>query len=243
MNLTRFLHHMLDILLPTACVSCGSSVGDSPAPYFCRSCWEDFSLLRGPVCPRCGRLFDSPEALSHSPGHLCLSCRQDLPHFDQSLSVGYFEGTLREAIHAFKYRPCRALGRPLARWMSANILLKPGIDLVMPVPLHTKRLRQRGFNQSLLLAYGISRAYGQDLSFDNLQRVRFTTPQVRLSGAERIANVSGAFRLRRPGEVAGRPVLLVDDVYTTGATVNECARVLKEAGADRVLVLTLARAV
>jgi ComF family protein len=112
----------------------------------------------------------------------------------------------------------------------------------MPVPLHKKRLRQRGFNQALLLAYGISKKYGLTLSFDNLARTRHTKPQVELSGKDRIANVAGAFSLRRPEMLAGRSVVLVDDVFTTGATLNECSRVLKDAGATRVMALTLARA-
>lgn len=237
------LRRLLDFLLPTSCASCRSPVGDSDVPFFCSACWSDFSPMRGPVCPRCGSLFDSPETLAHSPTHLCGACRRDLPYYDQSLSVGYFEGTLREAVHVFKYRPCRSLGTPLARWMAENVHVEPGIEIVMPVPLHTTRLRERGFNQALLLAHGVCEAHGICLSYDNLARVRPTRPQVLLSSEERVANVAGAFALRRPHEVAGKNVLLIDDVFTTGATLNECARVLKESGALRVMTLTLARAV
>lgn len=242
MKLSSVFHGILELFLPSACVSCNSPVNGSGIPHFCSACWNDFSPLPGPVCPRCGRPFESPEALTHSPGHRCLSCRNELPHFDQSVSVGLFEGTLREAVHTFKYKPCRSLGRPLSRWMAENIGFEPGIDIVMPVPLHTKRLRQRGFNQSLLLAHGISRHYGLTLSFDNLARTRHTKPQVELSGKDRIANVAGAFSLRRPELLAGTSVLLIDDVFTTGATLNECSRVLKDADASRVMALTLARA-
>jgi len=163
--------------------------------------------------------------------------------FDQALSVGYFEGPLREAIHQFKYRPCRSLGKPLALWMLEHVGLDRDIDIVMPVPLHTRRLRQRGFNQALLLAHGVSSAYNIPLSSDNLARIRYTRPQVELSGSDRIANVEGAFALRQPEYVEGRKVLLVDDVFTTGSTLNECSTVLKEAGALNVSALTLARAV
>jgi ComF family protein len=127
--------------------------------------------------------------------------------------------------------------------MAGNITLEPGIDVVMPVPLHASRLRERGFNQALLLAFGICETHSLRLSLDNLARVRPTRPQVGLSGEERVANVAGAFALRRPEEVAEKGALLIDDVFTTGATLNECARVLKESGASRVLALTLARAV
>jgi ComF family protein len=114
--------------------------------------------------------------------------------------------------------------------------------MVMPVPLHIKRLRQRGFNQSLLLAHRMSVRYEMQLSYDNLIRVRPTRPQVELRGDERIKNVEGAFALRRPDQVRGKRIILVDDVFTTGATMNECASVLKNAEASQVTAFTLARA-
>ncbi len=203
-------------------------------PFFCTTCWADFTPIQGPVCPHCGRPFDSPEALTHSPDHVCQACRREPPLFDQALSVGYFEGSLREAVHQFKYRPCRSLGRPLGEWMAANVRLLSDIDMIMPVPLHTKRLRQRGFNQALLLAHRMSEAHHIPYSCDNLYRARPTRPQVELTGVERILNVAGAFALRQPDEVVGRSVVVVDDVFTTGATMNECAAVLKQAGAVQV---------
>jgi ComF family protein len=127
--------------------------------------------------------------------------------------------------------------------MARNVRLISDIDIVMPVPLHPKRLRQRGFNQALLLSHGVSGAFDIFLCVDNLIRCRFTRPQVELSGVERIKNVAGAFTIRRPGEVADKSVLLVDDVFTSGATMNECAAALKQGGASRVTALTLARAV
>ncbi len=239
----HFFRHILDFILPTSCSYCNGPVGDSGIPFFCASCWADFSSLDGPVCPLCGKPFESPEALSHSPDHRCLSCRQHPPVFDQALSVGYFEGPLREAIHQFKYRPCRSLGEPLARWMGKHIRPTGGIDCIVPVPLHITRLRQRGFNQALIIAYELSRTFSLPFSYDNLSRVRPTRPQVELSGEERIKNVAGAFALKKPDELKDRDILLIDDVFTTGATMNECAGVLKEAGAARVTALTLARAV
>lgn len=239
----RIFRRVLDFLLPTSCAYCNEPIGDSDAPYFCAACWTDFTSIDCPACPRCGRPFDSPETLTHSPNHLCLTCRQSLPVFDQALSIGYFEGPLREAIHQFKYRPCRALGRPLAAWMAGKIRPVSDIDCIMPVPLHITRLRQRGFNQALILAHELSRAFSLPLSYDNLSRVRSTRPQVELSGEERIKNVAGAFALRRPEELKGKNVLLVDDVFTTGATMNECATVLKNAEVFGVTALTVARAV
>jgi ComF family protein len=238
----HFFRRILDIILPTSCSFCNGRVGDFNIPFFCTTCWSDFTPIQGPLCPRCGRPFDSPEALSSSPEHMCLACRRKPPLFDQALSVGYFEGSLREAVHQFKYRPCRSLGRPLGEWMATNVHLVSDIDIIMPVPLHAKRLRQRGFNQALLLAHRMSEAHHIPCSCDNLYRSRPTRPQVELTGVERVQNVAGAFALRKPGEVVDRSVVLVDDVFTTGATMNECALVLKQAGAAQVTAFTLARA-
>jgi ComF family protein len=239
----HLLRRFLDLILPSSCAYCSSPIEDSAVPFFCDTCWSDFSVLPGPFCPSCGKPFGSSAALIHSPNHECQDCRSRHPRFDQAVSVGYFEGSLREAIHQFKYRPCRALGTPLGTWMSGNLQLLTFIDIIMPVPLHRSRLRQRGFNQALLLAEPLSVAGDLSLCFDNLWRIRPTRPQVELSGDERIKNVAGAFALRRPQDVSGRSVLLVDDVFTTGATLNECADVLKIAGASSVTALTLARAI
>jgi len=240
--LSSALHSVLDFLLPTSCAFCRSPVGKSPVPRLCSTCWSDVTPLHAPVCPSCGRPFESPEALAHSPEHICGSCRKTPPKFDQALSTGLFEGPLREAIHQFKYRPCRALGKPLGRWMAEHVNVLLPVDMIMPVPLHRTRLRTRGFNQSLLLAHQVGRHKGIRLVMDNLVRVRATRPQVELNGIERKRNVAGAFLVRRPEEVRERHILLVDDVFTTGATLEECASTLKESGASRVTALTLARA-
>ena len=198
--------------------------------------------MRGPVCPECGRQFGSAASLVSSPGHRCRSCRERPPHFDQALAAGCFEGPLREAIHVFKYRPLRTLGSPLGAWMAEQVRLVHPLDRVLPVPLHRTRLRMRGFNQALLLAAAVGRRFSIVLDHDALVRIRPTRPQVELNGAEREQNVHGAFALKRPGAVAGMRILLVDDVFTTGATLNECSRALKEAGAASVTAFTLARA-
>jgi predicted amidophosphoribosyltransferase len=187
----RLLQHILDFLLPSSCAYCRSSVGNSGIPHLCSACWADFAPLYGPVCPVCGRPFESPETLLHSPDHQCGSCRQAPPMFDQALSTGQFEGPLREAVHQFKYRPCRSLGKPLGDWMVDRVRLVGDVDVIMPVPLHIKRLRQRGFNQALLLGHRLSTRYHIQLSCGNLARVRPTRPQVELTGDERIKNVRG----------------------------------------------------
>jgi ComF family protein len=125
--------------------------------------------------------------------------------------------------------------------MASQVNVTGLLDMVLPVPLHTRRLRERGFNQALLLAQGISERFAIPLVFDSLERTKFTRPQVELVGRDRMKNVSGAFALRYPHVVHGKRVLLIDDVFTTGATMNECSRVLKLAGAQSVTALTLAR--
>ncbi len=140
----HFFRRILDFILPTSCSFCHDPVGNSNIPFFCSTCWADFTLIYGPVCQRCGRPFDSPETLAHSPDHVCLACRREPPLFDQALSVGYFEGSLREAVHQFKYRPCRTLGSPLGNWMAENVRLVTDIDLIMPVPLHVEQAQRAG---------------------------------------------------------------------------------------------------
>ncbi len=237
----QIIRRLLDLILPASCAFCRNPLRGSPFPYFCTDCWSDFSGINGPVCPQCGRLYGSPESLTHSPDHLCSRCRQAPPRYDQAFAAGLFEGPLREAIHVFKYRPARSLGSRLAAWMGGQVRLVRTVDAVMPVPLHRSRLRQRGFNQSLLLAAGIAERFGLPLSFDNLVRHRATRPQVELSGVDRSRNVRDAFSLRRPELVENRNILLIDDVFTTGATMDECAGVLSAAGAGGVTAFTLAR--
>lgn len=132
------------------------------------------------------------------------------------------------------------LGTLLARFAGSWLGHRPGL-VVMPVPLHPGKLRERGFNQSLLLARHVSQGIGTDLDFSSLRRVRFTEPQTGLKRKERGRNVRGAFAVKDPARVTDRPVLLVDDVATTGSTMNECARVLKRAGCREILCLVLAR--
>jgi ComF family protein len=181
--------------------------------------------------------------LSHSPDHQCGDCREKPPKFDRAVSAAVYENALAEAIHLFKYSKKANWSRPLGRLLCTRVADFGKLDVILPVPLHSKRLRQREFNQSLLLAREVSLASGIPLQVDNLRRMRWTLPQIELNGDERRKNVRGAFEVIRPDRVQDQSVLLIDDVYTTGATVNECARVLKRAGAETVNVLTVARMV
>lgn len=160
-------------------------------------------------------------------------------------ALGVYEGSLREAIHRWKYEGKTALTSFFASRMVEGLSRywdPESFDLLIPVPLHPQRLRERGFNQALLLAKEMSHRTGIPFRKRLLRKSRPTPPQVNLSGGEREKAVRGSFYTTRSEDVKGRSILLVDDVYTTGATVNECARALLKAGAERVDVLTLAHA-
>ena len=211
-------------------------------------------ISRIPVCPGCLR---KPTALTaeyfcrdcRTPFRnqfpldqegRCALCRLGVNGFDAAYSFGAFEAELRELIHVFKYGRVETLAGPLGRFLALALPRGEQFDVVVPMPLHWFRRWKRGFNQSELLAGEIARRSGIPLR-NAVRRVKATTAQAGLTHAKRRANVSGAFRVRRPEGVRGLKILLVDDVMTTGATASSCARALKQAGAARVALLTVAR--
>jgi len=197
--------------------------------------------LSMPWCPRCGLPFASPVALRESPTHLCAACRDREPPFDRARSAVVYEGVAASAIHLMKYQRRRLLARPLGALLLPLLEELEPVDGVIPVPLHVQRLREREFNQALVLAQVVCRARGWPLWWEGLERTRPTRAQVGLDAAERRRNVRRAFLVRKPAAVEGKRILLIDDVMTTGSTVHECARVLKRAGANHVQVVTVAR--
>ncbi|HKN86278.1 MAG TPA: ComF family protein [Nitrospiraceae bacterium] len=233
----RFFH----VILPAQCACCSAALSDDPVPFFCRSCWGGIEPLRGPSCPRCGRPFASSYALQHSPDHVCGACRSDPPAYTRAWSLYPYASPLQEAVHLFKYNKKVSLADALGALMNRATIDPVHIDVIIPVPLHPTRLRNREYNQSLLLADGVSRARHIPLSYDNLIRIRETAPQTDLSRAVRLKNLRRAFVVRRPQDMSGKHVLIIDDVFTTGTTVNECAKTLRKAGASEVYVCTLAR--
>ncbi len=242
----NILARLIDIIYPPRCPICqrflqnGATTDENGGTSFCRSCLLDFHRITSPLCPVCGTPFDSQAQGDHP----CEGCLRKPPSYD-SLGAPYlYEGTIMEAIHQFKYGGkaflADSLGTLLARFAAEWIQESEDL-LAMPVPLHPKRLRERGFNQSLLLARHVARELGTKLDFLSLRRLRYTSPQTGLGSEERRSNVRGAFGLEDPAVVKGKTVLLVDDVATTGNTLNECTRVVKRAGSKRVLGLVLAR--
>jgi competence protein ComFC len=171
----------------------------------------------------------------------CALCRQGLRGFDAAYSYGSYEGRLREWIHLYKYGRVKTMERPLGELLLAALPREEQIDAVVAVPLHWRRRWQRGFNQADLLARRLARRCGWPV-VRALRRVRYTATQTGLSNTGRRSNVAAAFRVRQPGAIAGRPLLLIDDVMTTGSTATACASALRRAGAARVVLLTAARA-
>jgi len=239
--MTPFWHALIDFFFPPKCLLCGESLGELPDDHPCPLCSSRIKSFSHPRCPCCGLGFgDTP-----GEDHLCSRCLTEERHFTTARAIGPYEGLMAEAIHRFKYQGASRLAKPLGTFLAEYEDPEfpfADFELILSVPLHPRRLRQRGFNQSLLLARRVSRAHSIPLDFTALRRTRHTEPQTQLSGSERQKNIRGAFEVRRPEGIAEKHILLIDDVFTTGATVQECAKVLLKAEAKRVDVLTLARA-
>jgi ComF family protein len=205
-------------------------------PGLCPACDQDIQWLLPPFCPRCGRPF--PKG---STSHLCSDCLQGKPSFDWGRSAAIYQGVLAGAIQRFKYHGDVNLAGPLSRFWSRINFEDLSYEAIIPVPLHPTRLRERGFNQALLLGKTLGKIHNKIVLTRALRRIRNTIPQVQLDHSERVRNVRGAFAVKKQQEIIDKRLLLIDDVYTTGATVNECARVLKKSGAKEIIILTLAR--
>jgi ComF family protein len=232
---------LIDFFFPPRCPFCGGGREEGHRFGVCPVCLQGIRRPSGPRCPRCGLAY----AGECGDDHFCSACLREEGHFAKARAFAIYDGLLPEIISRFKYRGLSRLARPLGDLLGDyedSEFSFRDYGLVVPVPLHPRRLRQRGFNQSLLLAGRIARRHSLPLDFNGLRRIRATPPQTELSAAERRRNVRGAFSVATPRAFRGKKVLLVDDVFTTGATVEECAKVLSGAGAEQVDVLTLARA-
>jgi len=240
MDFKPFLHAALDFLFPPLCHVCRSFIPDAGPLHICSACRERMPSIVSPLCVVCGIPFTGA-----GEDHACGSCITSRHHVDAARAALVYDGVGRDLIHSFKYRNKTHLRRPLAlltiEVLSGFVRLRAP-SLIVPVPLHRRRVRSRGFNQALLLAELFSSHWQIPLDRHNLRRSRWTEPQVNLSASDRRANVKGAFSIQNSDLIYGRRVLLVDDVLTTGSTVEECARVLKNSGASEVAVITVARA-
>jgi ComF family protein len=231
------------LLLPAHCAACGAPAPPELRTPVCGLCGEALAaLIARDFCPRCGRT-TGPHA--HDADG-CANCRGQAVPYDAVVRVGPYEEPLRRLILRYKYERRVEMAHVLGRLLAERLALAPWadlVDLIVPVPLHWTRLVRRGVNQSDMMARELTAAGGRRVAGRRLLRVRPTPHQTRLSAADRAKNVRGAFDVRRrAADLAGRRILLVDDVMTSGATVSECARTLKEAGAAAVFVAVLATA-
>ncbi len=225
----RIYRQCLDLFFPPRCDGCHRT-----GVWLCDDCLSQVPRLTPPFCERCGDKVES--------GKLCARCRTSPLHIESIRSVVYFEGVLRHAMHQLKYRGRTVLAESLGGLMADYWTQHPiPIDVVVPVPLHATRLRERGYNQAGLLAREMARQAGLTLDERTLVRHRSTVSQVDLNAEQRRENVHAAFTCSGPA-LAGMRVLVIDDVCTTGSTLDACAVALKEGGATSVHALTLARA-
>ena len=211
-------------------------MGVGKVHYLCDACWEQIELLKPPWCQICGL-----------PGWsaVCADCDEHPPLFRSLRAIAFYEPTLREAVHLMKYEKKEVISKHLIQLLQAHLPEDLGFtdyDFLLPIPLHTNRLRQRGFNQAEQIAQGVAQAWGVPVRTDVLFRIRDTVPLSSLeSHEERMKNIAGAFEARSPDSIQSRKILLIDDIFTTGTTTNEALKALQVASPDCVDVLTLTR--
>ena len=230
---------LVSLFYPPLCVACAADV--EPGQYLCASCDEKAPRIKAPFCAKCSE----PFAGAISGSFACANCAHRVLHFDAAVAAYRSRGLVRRLVHEFKYDRQLHLRHPIAQWLCQTMndprLRGRHFDVIVPVPLHPARERERGFNQAKLLAETFSARSDIPLR-PALERIRYTTTQTAFDRAERMQNLHNAFRLRKKIGVRDLHVLLIDDVLTTGSTLSECARILKAAGAISVHAATAARA-
>lgn len=242
MRWSNLFSSALDYLFPPYCLLCESRDIYQTGCFICKGCVDSIPFITHPYCFRCGK----PFLTQTDRDHLCGNCLTHDAFFTIVRALGKYEGSLGKIVHLLKYKQKFATEKILTllldRYQNGEINFC-SYDFLIPVPLHRSRLRQRGFNQAVVLGNVLRKKYNLPLERFALQRTVATLPQVRLQGKERMKNVRNAFKVKDAALVDGKSILLLDDVYTTGATINECARVLREGGASRVDGFVIARAV
>jgi ComF family protein len=231
------VHQLLSYFLPQGCLSCRSVLALEEEGPLCPHCFKEIKYLSESHCSICGDPFPHEEIASH----VCGECLSKPPPFEWARSLFELEPTLAKVIHSFKYRgsevPLPWFSGEIAQWLQQQKLL---VDCIVPVPLHRWRLLQRGYNQSLLLSRSLAKIMKVPVDDQNLFRKYYEKPQVLRSREERLKQVTRAFEVKKASVFKKKKLLLIDDVYTTGATLRDCARALKKAGAQ-VYALTIAR--
>ncbi|MEK6646671.1 MAG: ComF family protein [Candidatus Firestonebacteria bacterium] len=256
------IREIFDIIFPVNCKVCDKPLEKSRYSCLCAECWNQIKFIFPPVCKRCGKPFNAfrnslapviagdvvaDSSAKTKQSDFCLECKQSKNtfYFKCARSAGIYEGVLREAIHLFKYKNKRSLGKHFGEILvnyaqRENIMVD--IDIIIPVPLHKSRLQERDYNQSEILASFLKDKFNLPMHKNILKRSKQTQSQVGLKRNERFENIKDAFIVdTTKNNITDKSILLIDDIMTTGATINECARVLTESGAKEVNVLTLAR--
>jgi ComF family protein len=237
--LKDFLAGLVDILFPPACILCKMSISlNYKKTQVCHACQDSIKKNNPPFCGKCSRPLKNPLR------DFCKICEHQSLHFDHAWGACRYDDTMKRLIHLFKYGQKTALRHLFFSLINDfvqnyNIKIR-SFDHIIPVPIHPTRLRERGFNQSELIAQIISDNYHIPLSKNSLIRIRHTPNQARVSKKERWTNTYQAFRIKQPFHLTNKNILIIDDLYTTGATSCEIARILKNAGAGKVCILTLA---
>jgi ComF family protein len=225
-----------NVIVPPVCLSCRASVADHDA--VCPVCWRDIAFIRAPLCERMGL----PLPFDTGGPSISAVALAEPPDYDRARAAAHYAGTARKLVHDFKYADRQEVRVLLGNWLTAaGHELLSDAHLIVPVPMSRRRLFWRKFNQAAILAHELGRRSGVAVDTSALRRRRATKPQVGLTRAQRHTNMEGAFAIlkRRRAVIQDANILLIDDVITTGATVNACARALKRAGAARVDVLTV----
>ncbi len=229
---------LLGLFYPPHCAKCHADT--NAGAHLCAACAREARKIEPPFCHQCSQPFEG----AIEGEFTCSNCSDRTFHFDCAVTRYLSRGVVREFIHRFKYDRHFYLRHPLADWMAEaldddRIHAQP-FDAFVPVPLHAARFRERDFNQAEVLAQLLAKRTGRPV-LKALKRIRYTTTQTRLDREQRMENLRNAFRVRHAATVQSRHLILVDDVFTTGSTVEECARVLRQAGAASVRVVTVAR--
>jgi competence protein ComFC len=229
------------LLFPSCCEICRTLLVGPGERVVCRDCLDALRMTPSPFCLCCGRFFGGS-----GESHLCAACLERRPSFARHRSVARYEGVVKDIILVYKYKGFEVLAGALGDFIIRNLGgeddLWSGLEAIVPVPLHPAKERNRGFNQAGLLARRLSQRTKVPLVSRRLVKVRPTSAQTSLEARDREINLRGAFRVRKPAGLAGKVVLLVDDVYTTGSTLRECSRALRQAGVKEVRAVTLAHA-
>ncbi len=222
-------------LYPAKCRVCEAFLEVTSVPYICADCWHDIQFVAPPWCDICG----TPDVRG-----LCDECATAPPRYGKLRSIAFYQTTLQQAIHLFKFEKKKVFAPHLTRLINAHIPIDCCIadyDFILPVPIHKKRLRERGFNQATLLAKGIAQPEGVPVLTDALIRHKHTAAQSSLGMEARQHNITGAFKIPNPEVIRNKRILIVDDVFTTGATIREAVNELWKADPAEVDVLTLGR--